>query len=779
MYGSQCRDEHPGIVARPSSSPTGKQCIFWKSGICNKGDLCKFVHVDRTLNHPEQQLVILPSSSTKKTDNDDELTVDEASGSVEKKFPGHVRIIFGDGVVIRDFQTGLDSRTVIVANIPSQVETMELLAIAERSGNIKSLTFRQTVYPLDTRTAVAEYMDSCSAKKAAQKLDSLALHGLRLTARLDIQSAEIDAASLRSRTIRLTWYAPSMTAFVYYDSISTARQKAKDLNRSTFAGRKLLTTLQQPSFKQKQSFTVIVAGLPLKFSKTDFLVHCGSKSFKLGQSNYTLENGVESFQKLLETFGPLEDFDMLKSKWSDVKMKALVRFMKAEHAEALLKQLNNQHIPCLGKSKTYMTLLHSLKYNIPRSQYQVLQDELQNLNDPNDHVVTLQIYDKDKADQTLDPVCIRIYGEAPKNLATLKLRLERLLAGEQLSQDGVPLWDDFFTSELGKTYVTNLQSELQVFIRVDNRKDRISVCGSTAQIREALTQLSQKFNDLSKGRRYIDLKASQIPRLLRGELAELQRSLGTQITLDISTYRLCVQGDDDAVVLVKLALESGSQVSTLSNLDGSCPVCLCEIITPLQLKCRHKYCLECLRHHLSTAERFPLKCVGDEGSCGELIPLTVIHQILDPPGEAKLFQRAFTEYIRQNFKEVTYCPIPDCPFIYRSGGMGVTIRCFSCLTTICTHCRVENHEGMTCVDYSDHLTGGNEAFNRWKIDNDIKSCPNCTANIQKASGCNHMTCSQCQTHMCWICLKVFNKKAVDGPNGVYAHMRREHGGIGL
>ena len=47
-----------------------------------------------------------------------------------------------------------------------------------------------------------------------------------------------------------------------------------------------------------------------------------------------------------------------------------------------------------------------------------------------------------------------------------------------------------------------------------------------------------------------------------------------------------------------------------------------------------------------------------------------------------------------------------------------------------------------------------------------KKCPNpnCGAPIEKRSGCNHMTCTKCSTHMCWLCLKSFKSS-----DEVYEH----------
>ena len=83
------------------------------------------------------------------------------------------------------------------------------------------------------------------------------------------------------------------------------------------------------------------------------------------------------------------------------------------------------------------------------------------------------------------------------------------------------------------------------------------------------------------------------------------------------------------------------------------------------------------------------------------------------------------------------------------------------------------HEGLTCDEQEEERKGGDVLFKRWLEKSGAKQCPGCGASIQKVDGCNHVKCSVCETHICWVCLGKF------GANDIYEHLNGEHGGFGL
>jgi hypothetical protein len=54
-----------------------------------------------------------------------------------------------------------------------------------------------------------------------------------------------------------------------------------------------------------------------------------------------------------------------------------------------------------------------------------------------------------------------------------------------------------------------------------------------------------------------------------------------------------------------------------------------------------------------------------------------------------------------------------------------------------------------------------------------KECPGCSVMCYKSGGCNHMTCTLCSAHWCWVC----RWKSEPGKVGIYDHLEDVHGGI--
>jgi len=80
-----------------------------------------------------------------------------------------------------------------------------------------------------------------------------------------------------------------------------------------------------------------------------------------------------------------------------------------------------------------------------------------------------------------------------------------------------------------------------------------------------------------------------------------------------------------------------------------------------------------------------------------------------------------------------------------------SIKCHMCnIADICPKCESTSHPGLSCNSSSDDSV---KAYLESR--SDVVVCPGCTNGIERVEGCNHMTCTICQTNFCFICQLIF------------------------
>ncbi|KAF8770464.1 ATP-dependent RNA helicase DEAH12 like protein [Argiope bruennichi] len=183
--------------------------------------------------------------------------------------------------------------------------------------------------------------------------------------------------------------------------------------------------------------------------------------------------------------------------------------------------------------------------------------------------------------------------------------------------------------------------------------------------------------------------------------------------------------------------------------------------------CGHAFCKACLVLQLES-KTIPLCCIKQD--CGKKFYLVDIKKLLSYASEdtKKNFYKAALHYhVTQNPNEIVYCPSPDCNRVHRMSSSKTGQFCVGCRNVICTQCKSLYHYGMSCEFFQ--KSDGDEYFQTklWmQEDRDMrKQCPSCHTLIEKESGCNHLECVNCNTHFCWLCLRIF-------PTGleVYDHL---------
>jgi len=83
------------------------------------------------------------------------------------------------------------------------------------------------------------------------------------------------------------------------------------------------------------------------------------------------------------------------------------------------------------------------------------------------------------------------------------------------------------------------------------------------------------------------------------------------------------------------------------------------------------------------------------------------------------------------------------------------VHCPSCESDYCLLCSQpweafgHHHNGKSCLEFDATLPSTLRSKERhWA---GAKACPGCGVRTLRSMGCNHMTCTQCAMHWCWVC----------------------------
>ncbi|NXY64299.1 RN217 ligase, partial [Callaeas wilsoni] len=191
----------------------------------------------------------------------------------------------------------------------------------------------------------------------------------------------------------------------------------------------------------------------------------------------------------------------------------------------------------------------------------------------------------------------------------------------------------------------------------------------------------------------------------------------------------------------------------------SCRVCLEEKpIKPLSC-CKKAVCEECLRRYLSSQVHLgqvDIKCPITE--CSEHLDETTV--LYNLPHDDIIKYKYFLELSRIDSSTK---PCPQCKHFttFRRRGHIPTpaklenkykIQCPSCQFVWCFKCHSPWHEGVNCKEYKK----GDKLLRHWANEiehgqRNAQKCPKCKIHIQRTEGCDHMTCSQCNTNFCYRC----------------------------
>ena len=662
-------------------------------------------------------------------------------------------------------------------NLPRKVSDNMLFKLLRPFGEVLEIRRPQTP-PLTVKVHFANPPD---AYRAFTSLHGKTEFGCQLDLRMGLD-LDNKGTVIKDSCVHINWTAPHRTWYAGFESEAVA-EKALRVMQNTPYDDFLPTGTLHTALPSVSVATVKMRFLPVDVEEQGLNIFGpiqGLMSERSSYNGYTVQDTIDGVRNMLSRFrSRMVDFEVRAPPYREAKMRAWAYFKTpadakaaAEHLHCRKPQFTNYTRIYARHIKTITFMVSVVKYRRAATSIQSLAESIWNQNAGN----SLSVLDKNSH------YCLKLCGGDLKVLGRLKAEVEKILNGEVVLKDGKTAWDDFFKRSLGNVFLQDLErAHAGVSIEVDYNRRKIRLFGVAEKRLMVREEILEKLKQLRMQKScFIPLEGPLFAAFVNGELASLREKLGSEyIILDFGGHALRLRGDEKAFNVAKDAVELiRKRLKIRRNrraIAVECPVCFDEVSlssVPIKMPCGHSWCRTCFHNYLVAASEqkfFPLTCLGNEGKCTERISLYAAKEVLSAADFDATVSAAFDTYVQTHPEELHYCPTPDCTQVFRPAPEGIFLQCPSCLVRICPTCNADAHDGLTCAESKD-----DDSFKEWTAQRDVKRCPGCNIAIEKDEGCNHMKCTVCQTHICWMCMKTF-----PGGNGIYGHMQSEHGGFGL
>ncbi|XP_076339195.1 LOW QUALITY PROTEIN: uncharacterized protein LOC143240523 [Tachypleus tridentatus] len=476
--------------------------------------------------------------------------------------------------------------------------------------------------------------------------------------------------------------------------------------------------------------------------------------------NYTCKNSIT--------------IQLQEPKEKDVTWKAKIFFKNPADGEQVVRGLGREakigpeSIPM--SLSLQMTSLIFCSFKIYEVVQSIIKEDIAVFKDIVDSEDSISI---DVVKTSEEKVKVVIKTNNLKDLDRAQNLFSKIIKGDQINCSGKPCWRNYFLHH--HNVIKSIESRTNTYIQLDNRSKTISIFGSEGACTRVKCEL-QRILDTMETYHFTEFKLCE-QNCPKGLLKELVKTYGYNLShlIDICGLEsaevnfqkrlLLVAGTSDAVTSagselehLKTSLYKTQTQQHRTDAEEMCPVCLdtADPKTGQRLECcGHLYCKECLRLQVES-KQIPFLC-SSEG-CGEPFVLEDLKHILNNNKKLRkdVTEAALKELVQSNSEKYRYCPTSDCPVVYRVSPNQLFI-CDVCENEICASCHVINHRGMTCELYKALSVDEDYSLKIWMEEkpDHRKLCTQCKAPIEKNGGCNHMTCWNCRSHLCWLCMRTF------------------------
>jgi hypothetical protein len=547
---------------------------------------------------------------------------------------------------------------------------------------------------------------------AVKQLNDQLFSSHPIFAHLDLRAPVFARSPLLSQMLMVTWPGATVCAWVFYETVTLAKQAATKLDKTRFQDRKIGAEYQRRKEK-RGPYSIRITGIPPSATKADLGALCKDPAptlINIGQPSYT-DLPDDDIRRDLEKFGRIEQFQISSEGDPGFKTVAYVTMQSFSVADAASKALANTKPAYLGgEAPLRVKHIYHAAYKVLPKVFECIVDRL--------NVLREKFKEKckiiDSSDGSLHTIEIRASIDELTIFSEANAALGNLVDGLLLvDDDGRPVWDPYLdTSSSAKAIdrLNNSNSDVPCFVHCDQRLRCVRVYGSLDGQEQGKTGVMKILKMVKKQCHEITLERPKISSLIKNGLATLRNSIGAnKVSLDILGGRLIVRGtaeEYDKANIAVSALASSTPPETTGARSTLCAFCERVPVSPVKLTCRHAYCEACLQFALSsTAQRDCafFRCIfggrsDGTGVCGAPLSYVVVRDHLTSTEEVEYMKAVFVAHVRGSNGLFFFCPTPDCTAVYRSGEEGVIVRCVVCAANLCPRCCSRAHDGSLCYE---------------------------------------------------------------------------------
>lgn len=667
---------------------------------------------------------------------------------------------FGPGCAVTGLVT-LESMssTVMLRNLPAGTSVHDLRSLIQTIMDLSVPVYciRLQSEDNDCAEATVRLSNSAEAESAAKGLDKLNYRGTQLSCSLLESASDITD----STKILCAWFLPSRLAYLEFASEADALNAVRSATTLCSKTRKLDCIRVRGDVR----YPVLLRGLDLKISEDilrDRFPSQVSVTLKPPRYDEPLYQIKAMIQSLFETHSRTGvEFTAISGE-AEMRQRAVVTFEEPSLGERLYGELIGEKQSFLGGQTLDLKLFLSTKMRIRCEIYRAISPAIQDLVNK-DPPTNMWIWEKENR-----PVWLTMNASDRESLARIKTTIMKLMRGSPVCDpDGQKLWADNLNFPYARRELRTVASTYGVHIDFVSRTRTVVLYGSPEACAQASAPLLRAHHDLKNQLlQSINFRfpaaTTETHRL--ASIATLKRQYGEErVSTNDKLDGIQVRCEGAEIPAIRKLL--GTQqpvVGAPSNLDD-CVICLCEAEDPITTTCAHRYCKTCFQEsarQATAARRFPLSCFAvveqaRSEPCGVPIDLFSIQQQLSAVDLEVLQLASLEAWVQKRQTELYFCPTPDCSSIFAALSKSTELKgtrnvrnCPQCLVATCRYCYNVAHPTMTCEE---HNMTDDDKLDAWKNVHNVKQCPKCKVNIEKNDGCNHMTCSACDTHFCWTC----------------------------